>query len=207
MAKLEKTILLIAVVVLSMAGCSSQSIGVIGGADGPTTVFVTGGKNKEYKSEKEPVKAVMLDGEIYYETGEENEMIGRCGNLDGGFTKAVDKWELPKNDNEANFELKSKDYCGYQLGFTENTIEVPIDDDWKIFKKIITDEDIDRYKYVFKVEGDTKYQFGEKKYIILANDLNITANDVATFIQEGATSFPIEKSELPEMLVVAWDLD
>lgn len=164
-------LMLAIVIAMSMVGCQARSIGIIGGQ---------GRYNKQYKSEREPVKAVMLDGSIYFETGEDNDMQGRCGTLDGNFTKTVDKWELPKRDNEANFELRNKNYCGYQMGIIEGTIEVPIGDDWEIFKKINEPEkDLTQYKYIFKVEGPTQYQHGDSEYVILANDLNISANDVA----------------------------
>ena len=174
-------LLLALIMVITISACESRSIGIIGGADGPTKIIVGKKSNeKQYMSEKEPVKAVMIDGYIYYETGEDNDINGRCGNLDGSFTKAVDKWEIPKNDNESNFELKSKNTQGYQLGFTEGTIEVQIGDDWEIFKKFETVQDIFEYKYILKVEGKIEGTKDDVEYIILSNTLNVTANDVAT---------------------------
>lgn len=174
-----------------------------GGADGPTKIMVGEKKDdKQYRSEKEPVKAIMLDGSIYFETSEDDDMQGRCGTLDGNFTKTVDKWEIPKKDNEANFELKSKDYCGYQLGFTEDTIEVPIGDDWEIFKKIDEPEkDLTKYKYILKVEGDTQYKHGESEYIILSNSLDITANDVAKSLLSSTST------DSMDIYIVATDSD
>lgn len=170
-------VFLISVMVLNATGCARRSVGVIGGADGPTKIIVGEKNGKVYRSEKEPVKAVMIDGCIYYETGEDNDAEARCGVLDGSFEKAVDKWELPKNDNESNFEIKNN---GYQVGVAEDTIEILIGDDWEIFRKIYDSEkDLTQYKYIIEVEGDTQYKFGEKEYIVLTNDLDITANDVA----------------------------
>lgn len=179
---MKKSIFLVLAIafVLTLSACQSRSIGIIGGADGPTSIAVGEKKDSlQYPSEKEPVRAIMLDGYLYYDTGEDNDMLGRCGNLDGSFTKTVDKWELPKKDNEANFELKSKDYCGYQAGFTEGTIEVPIGDDWEIFKKLETEQDISEYKYILKVEGRVDGAKDDIEYIILSNTLEVTANDVA----------------------------
>ncbi len=197
MKKLSFLILTI-VMVLGIAGCESRSIGIIGGADGPTKIIV--GKetdNKQSRSETEPVEVVMIDGSIYYETGEDNDMQGRCGNLDGSFTKTVDKWEIPKNDNEANFELKNRDYSGYQLGFTEGTIEVPIGDDWKIFRKLETVQDISKYKYILKVEGEIS-ENDAVEYIIFANKLDVTANEVAKAQENSADR---------EFLVIETDFD
>ena len=165
------------ITVLALVGCQSQSIGIIGGSDGPTNIVVSE-NNKQYKSEKETVKAIMIDGFIYYETGEDNDTEGRCGTLDGEFEKAVDTWELPNNNNEANFEIKNRD-CGYQLGMIENTIEVPIGDDWEIFKKLDTVQDISKYKYILKVEGKVDGAKDDVEYIILSNTLDVTANEVA----------------------------
>lgn len=195
MKKIGLLILAIAVV-LTMSACEARSIGIIGGAGGPTNIVVD--SNKQYRNEKEPVKAIMLDGYIYYETGEDNDIQGRCGTLDGCFTKTVDKWELPKNDNEANFELKNKDYCGYQAGFAEGTIEVPIGDDWEIFKRLETEQDVSKYKYILKVEGEIEGRMDDVEYIILANTLDLTANDIAN-----TESSPADR----ECLVIKRDFD
>lgn len=168
------------VIIAAMTGCDTISIGMIGGSDGPTDVIVSSGKESKYRSEKEPVKVVKVDGFLYYETGEDNDISGRCGTLDGHFTKAAEKYEIPQNDNESNFDLKDPDYSGYQVGMAEDTIEIPIEDDWEIFKKLYDSEkDLSQYKYIMKVEGETEYSFGEAEYIVLTNELDITANDIA----------------------------
>ncbi len=190
-------LMLVLVIALIVASCQARSIGIIGGADGLTKIMVGKGKDaKRYRSEREPVKAIMLDGSIYFETGDDSDIKGRCGNLDGSFKKTVDKWELPKNDSEANFELKSKDYCGYQYGFTKGTIEVPIGDDWEIFKKCETVQDISRYKYILKVEGEIPGN-DDMEYIVLTNKLDVTAFEIA----EAGLS-----SANREFLVIAQDL-
>ena len=168
------------IIIAAMTGCDATSIGMIGGSDGPTDVIVNSGKESKYRSEKEPVKVVKVGGFLYYETGEDNDISGRCGTLDGHFTKAAEKYEIPQNDNESNFDLKDPDYSGYQVGMSEDTIEIPIGNDWEIFKKLNDPEkDLSQYKYIMKVEGETEYSFGDAEYIVLTNDLNITANDIA----------------------------
>ncbi len=171
-------LILVSLISLSLISCNARSVSVIGGADGPTSIIV--GKNqKRYRSEKEPVRTIMINGSLYYDTGEDNDIKSRSDALDGSFIKAVDKWELPKNDNEANFGYKNR-ASAYQLSATKDIAEVPIGDDWEIFKKIEDPEkDFSQYKYILKVEGDTQYQHGESEYIILSNSLDITANDVA----------------------------
>lgn len=193
-----------ALLCITLTACENTGdIGIIGGADGPTSIIAAKKKaNKQYRSEKEPVKAIMLNGYIYYETGEDRDVTAKCGTLDGNFTKAVDQWELPKKDNEANFALKSKEYCGYQWGITEATIEVPIGDDWEIFKKLDDPEkDLTQYQYILKVEGDTQYKHGKSEYIILSNTLDVTANDVAK------SNFSSDSNDHMDIYIVAADLD
>lgn len=164
-------------IILTFVGCQSRSIGIIGGSDGPTNIIVSEDKSQD-KNKKEPVKTIMIDGALYYEIDEDSDIDARCGVLDGAFKKTVDVWEIPKNDNESNFETKNKE-CGYQLGMIENTIEVPIDDDWEIFKKFDTVQDISKYKYILKIKGKIDGAKDDVEYIILSNTIDVTANDVA----------------------------
>ncbi len=176
-------LLYITIIILTMTGCGSGSgsVGIIGGADGPTAVYIANSnKFQEYSSKKEPVKLVRIGGHLYYDTDENSNINGRCGNLDGNFKKAVESYEIPQNDNESNFELDNNYYCGYQFGMKDDTIEIPIDNNWKIFKKIYdTEKDVTQYKYIMKLDGKTQYSFCETKYIVLTNDMDITANDAA----------------------------
>ena len=180
-----KRIVIVGVIIgtLLLCACSNaKSIGVIGGADGPTNIIAS--ENKDYKAmtEKEPVKVVRIDGCLYYETGQDSDIEARCGTLDGNFEKTVDAYEIPQNDNEANFEFKNKDYCGYQAGTTEDAIEIPIDDDWEIFKRIETNADISKYKYCYILEGTLPNAQDDSEYLVLANDMNITFEEAANKI-------------------------
>ncbi len=74
-------------------------------------------------------KIIKVDGKLYYETGRDNSEMLRCGLMDGNITSHVSSNEIPKNDNESNFE---GDY-GFQYG-KEGTIEVLIDDKWMVFE-------------------------------------------------------------------------
>lgn len=190
------------VIIAAMTGCDTISIGMIGGSDGPTDVIVSSGKESKYRSEKEPVKVVKVGGFLYYDTGEDNDISGRCGTLDGHFTKAVEKYEIPQNDNESNFALKDPGYSGYQIGMTEDTIEIPIEDDWEVFKKLYDPEkDLSQYKYIMKVEGETEYSFGDAEYIVLTNDLNITANDIAK------SYLSSQSADVLDIYIVSMDTD
>lgn len=86
------------------------------------------GKVEEGNTPKELQRMVMINGELYYDTGEESKSL-RCGVMDGKITSNVPRTEAPKENNQANFE---GDY-GYQYGNLD-TIEIKIDDKWMIFR-------------------------------------------------------------------------
>lgn len=46
---------------------------------------------------------VMINGELYYDTGRESNFLGRCGVMDGKILSSVDGTEIPKEDNQSNF--------------------------------------------------------------------------------------------------------
>ena len=86
--------------------------------------------------ETDVVPAVMVDGELYFSTGEESTVSGRCGNMDGTITSTVDGTEYPTEDNQSNFGAGA----GYQYGPAEHTIEVYMAEGssekrWIVFKK------------------------------------------------------------------------
>ena len=45
---------------------------------------------------------VMVDGKLYYDTGKESTISGRCGVMDGEITSTVDGSEIPTKDNQSN---------------------------------------------------------------------------------------------------------
>lgn len=167
-----------ALVILS--GCSAASVGIIGGADGPTAIKVENGSDSE-QLECKNIRMVKIDEKLYYETGKTSMAEARCGTADGNFTKNADKFEVPQNNNESNFsESKS-----YQIGVTENTVEIPIENEWKIFEAINTNSDISKYKYCFILEGTLPNAASSSKYLVLANEMNITFAD-ASYILFGS---------------------
>lgn len=72
---------------------------------------------------------VMVNGELYMDTGYDSTTEGRCGVMDGEITSTVDGTERPIKDNQSNF---GKD-IGYQYGTTEGTIEIYQNEKWRIF--------------------------------------------------------------------------
>ena len=75
------------------------------------------------------IPMVMVNGEIYMDTGHESTVEARCGMMDGEITSKVNQNEIPTKDNESNFGTG----YGYQYGSQEGTIEIYINDKWWIF--------------------------------------------------------------------------
>lgn len=81
-------------------------------------------------TEEQSMQLVQVNGALYYNTGETDNGL-RCGMMDGSITSVLDAGETPSEDGQANFEAS-----GYQWGRDEDTIEIPIDNDWYVFKKL-----------------------------------------------------------------------
>lgn len=75
------------------------------------------------------IPMVMINGELYLDTGYTNTDIRKCGTPDGEITSAVDGSKKPTIDNQSNFGTG----YGYQYGATEGTIEIYMNDKWCIF--------------------------------------------------------------------------
>ena len=94
-------------------------------------VFVNG--NATYlKSEpnRELPRAVMVNGEIYFDTDQKSTVTGRCGNMDGNIDSECDANELPTKNNQGNFGTG----YGFQYGPIEGTIEIKMEDEnWYVF--------------------------------------------------------------------------
>lgn len=76
------------------------------------------------------IPMVMVDGQLYYDSGRRNNDVGRCGVMDGEITSSVEGWETPAEDNQSNF---GSGY-GWQWGSVEGEIEVQIEDNWLVFE-------------------------------------------------------------------------
>ncbi len=72
---------------------------------------------------------VRVNNKLYYDTGRESTVSGRCGNMDGEITSAVDGTEIPTEDNQSNFGSG----FGYQYG-AGDTIEIYMNEKWFVFE-------------------------------------------------------------------------
>ena len=163
---------------LMLTGCNDTSIGVIGGADGPTAILV-GENDGTVKGqfgeqlEKRTVRMFNVDGELYYDSGLVSDMTPRCGTLDGNLKKGVAENEIPHKSGEANFDVD-----GYQ-SVTSITKEINIDGKWVIFKKFDTyGRTIDGLKYCYYIKGHLSNAETDSEIIVLTEDEDTTFNDV-----------------------------
>lgn len=83
----------------------------------------------EKNPEWDKIPMVMVDGKLYYDTGKESDIDGRCGMMDGEISSSVDGSETPTADNQSNFGTG----FGYQYG-TDDTIELLINGKWIVFE-------------------------------------------------------------------------
>ncbi len=169
---MKKLITLAIAICIFFIGCSPDgTVGVIGDTDSPTPIYSGDGENHI----KKPVRLIMVDGDIYYDTGKVSDITPRCGTLDGKLTKTVNEFEIPRDNNECNFDADNE-YFGYQSA-TSITKEVPINGEWVIFKmlpKLIDSE----YKYCFYMKGRMPNAQKDTELIVRTNDYDLTFLDV-----------------------------
>lgn len=75
------------------------------------------------------IPMVMVDGVLYLDTGHSNTAIRKCGTPDGEISSSVDGSEKPAENDQSNFGTG----YGYQYGATEGTVEIYLNDKWRIF--------------------------------------------------------------------------
>lgn len=75
------------------------------------------------------IPMVMVNGELYMDTGHESSVEARCGVMDGTIDSEVGANEKPTKDNQSNFGTG----YGYQYGSHEGLIEVYMNDKWWVF--------------------------------------------------------------------------
>ena len=140
MKKIALVLSLALVACLALAGCQSETGGagdpVPGGATEPS-VSLNENKNEIEKTqpateelEWDKIPMVMVDGKLYYDTGKESTVSGRCGVMDGEITSTVDGSEIPTKDNQSNFGTGFE----YQYG-ADNTIEIFMNEKWIVFEQ------------------------------------------------------------------------
>ena len=86
-------------------------------------------KQEEAGAMYDRIPMVRVNGKLYYDTGKESTVGGRCGNMDGKITSTVDGTEIPTENNQSNFGSG----FGYQYG-TDDTIEIYMNEKWFIFE-------------------------------------------------------------------------
>ena len=94
-----------------------------------TEITETAQLSNEIPGDRIPM--VMVDGLLYYDTGKESTLEGRCGMMDGEITSTVDASEIPTEDNQSNFGTG----FGYQYGIN-NSIDIQMEDGtWFVFQR------------------------------------------------------------------------
>ncbi len=104
--------------------------------------------------EQELPRAVMVNGDIYFDTNQKSTITGRCGNMDGNIDSECDVNELPTKNNQGNFGTG----YGFQYGPMEGTIEIKMEDDiWYVFatEKVIASSEM----HVDNLAEDTLMKF------------------------------------------------
>lgn len=170
------------VCVFTMSACGkANSIGVIGGADGPTAILVSE-ENKLY-GEKIPIRMFKAEGELYYDSGKVSDNVPRCGTLDRALLHKADEYEIPKNNLESNFGVEGVNF-GYQSTGNENTKEVPIDGEWVIFNKLDYDGDLSNYKYCFYLKSTQSHTENETEYICFTETMQYSDSRILVEIRK-----------------------
>ena len=96
--------------------------------DGGVTEFISE-HNSDSSEVWDRIPMVMVNGELYLDTGKESTVMARCGMMDGEITSQVDGSKVPTMDNQSNFGIG----YGYQYGPIEGTIEINMNGKWWIF--------------------------------------------------------------------------
>ncbi|MBQ7985722.1 MAG: hypothetical protein IJ304_00445 [Clostridia bacterium] len=169
---MKKVFILTILSCLLLSSCTDSDIGIIGGADGPTSIYVKGQFGEQY--EKKPVRMFNIDGELYYDSGLVSETDTRCGVMDGSVKKTVAEGEVPLKSGEANFDAD-----GYQHA-TNITKEVCIDGEWVIFKKFKSEisNGNGEVKYGFYIKGHLNNAAIDSELIVLTDNKDITFSQV-----------------------------
>ena len=81
--------------------------------------------------EETPRLLVMIDGQLYCATGQDSDIDGRCGMMDGRIDSSVERGEIPGQNGQSNFGAP----YGYQYG-ADGQIEVNLEDRWLVFTPV-----------------------------------------------------------------------
>lgn len=122
--------ILLMISALLLTGCGRER-----GDASPSNAAVPSASAKTEETKEVP-QAVLVDGALYYSTGQESTVTGRCGVMDGEITSSVAAGQLPTEENQSNFGTGD----AYQYG-TEGTLEVQRDGVWMVFSSAVPEED------------------------------------------------------------------
>lgn len=129
-------------ILLLMCACGNQEVSNNPKDEEVVTVVETGADeeiNNVVSEDEEPITEisgdqipmVMVDGLLYYDTGKESILEGRCGMMDGEITSTVDASQIPTVDNQSNFGTG----FGYQYAIN-NSIDIQMEDgNWYVFQR------------------------------------------------------------------------
>ena len=85
-----------------------------------------------------PIRMIMIGTDLYYDTGEASKLTPRCGTLDNHIQSYCAENEIPTKHGMANFKAGTDHVTGWQTA-SGSTVEIPIDGEWMIFRKLCTD--------------------------------------------------------------------
>lgn len=134
--------------VLSVAACACLAVGIVGfsgrmfrcgsAAAAETAMLedrnlestygADGGEDGVCAAAPDNLRAVCIDGVLYYDTGAVSDTEYRCGTPDGVISDTTTSDELPTEDGQSNFGTG----YGYQFA-ADGTVEVEIDGEYVIF--------------------------------------------------------------------------
>lgn len=185
---------------LLLTACNGANVGIIGGADGPTSIIVSDDKREHFgeQLEKRSVRMFNADGELYYDSGIKSDTDERCGTLDGELEKTVKENEIPQKSGEANFDAE-----GYQ-SVTETTKEVCVGGEWIVFKKYDNQpENLEEYKYCFYIRGRLNNAEADSEIIVLSDDDEVAFGDV--FDPLFSSHYPVDTDNMVSFNMFASD--
>ena len=86
------------------------------------------------------IPCVMVNGELYFHTGNKSKASVRCGTMDGNIDRECSPSEYPTENNQGNFGTGYE----YQYGPVEGTIEILLDDEWNVFatEKVLASSEV-----------------------------------------------------------------
>jgi len=121
--------IIISIIMLFMCACGKQEVSNSKETEETETVVEEDSTESEGAVARIPM--VMVDDQIYYATGMESIIEGRCGVMDGEITSSVDGSEKPMENNQSNFGTG----YGYQFA-SEDTIDIQMEDGkWYVYEK------------------------------------------------------------------------